>query len=465
MSNYQLSPFKPWFNVKDYGARGNRAADDTAAIQRAINAASAVHPTGLGRGGVVYFPAGYYRTTAPVVIQNVAGITLLGDGPWASLILADFDGTTVFVNGTTGSGAVSNICGYNLQITVQTNTHQVDGLDIRNCLFGEWHNVIVFGWSPDAAHLGQGIRVRGSGFITFENCQGIGAAGLEVGDNTGGLTATGPLTFIGGHYQGFPSVRMTGDWFSIKFQDCMWQTGTVAPGFPAISAVTVDANNAIPNPTAGVIFDNCHCESDFDSTNSGQTYLIGAVHSPGTVIIKGGSYWGHGTGINYRQYFCRIVSCTDFLAEGVLASKLNFLHGYDGGMFRFTAGYPAAGNKLSIIGCDKSSVTGPLYSDAAALVPAAYLEDIIDRTIRLRGSQIWTPGAIANASLVFQNVAVAGAALGDIAETSFSVSIGNLLQTAQVIGANTANVVLGNLTGGIANIGIGTSLVIVKKFI
>ena len=56
-------------------------------------------------------------------------------------------------------------------------------------------------------------------------------------------------------------------------------------------------------------------------------------------------------------------------------------------------------------------------------------------------------------------------ALGDIAETSFSVSIGNLLQTAQVIGANTANVVLGNLTGGIANIGIGTSLVIVKKFI
>lgn len=42
------------FNVKSYGATGNGATDDSAAIQNAINAADAAG------GGVVYFPAGIY---------------------------------------------------------------------------------------------------------------------------------------------------------------------------------------------------------------------------------------------------------------------------------------------------------------------------------------------------------------------------------------------------------------------
>jgi hypothetical protein len=43
-------------NVKDYGARGDGIADDTAAIQRAMNA-----------GRCALFPPGTYRTTAPLV--------------------------------------------------------------------------------------------------------------------------------------------------------------------------------------------------------------------------------------------------------------------------------------------------------------------------------------------------------------------------------------------------------------
>lgn len=39
-------------NVKDFGAKGDGVANDTTAIQSAINAASA------DRGGVVFFPAG-----------------------------------------------------------------------------------------------------------------------------------------------------------------------------------------------------------------------------------------------------------------------------------------------------------------------------------------------------------------------------------------------------------------------
>src|SRR6478735_3903658 len=44
------------YNVKDFGARGDGTADDTAAIVAAAVA-----------GGDVYFPAGRYKTTANLV--------------------------------------------------------------------------------------------------------------------------------------------------------------------------------------------------------------------------------------------------------------------------------------------------------------------------------------------------------------------------------------------------------------
>lgn len=48
-------------NVKDYGAVGDRETDDTAAIQRAIDAAARL-------GGVVVFPSGAYRITRTLVL-------------------------------------------------------------------------------------------------------------------------------------------------------------------------------------------------------------------------------------------------------------------------------------------------------------------------------------------------------------------------------------------------------------
>src|SRR5262245_44325208 len=44
-----------WKNVKDFGARGNGVADDTAAIQAAVNTT-----------GRVIFPAGSYKVTRPI---------------------------------------------------------------------------------------------------------------------------------------------------------------------------------------------------------------------------------------------------------------------------------------------------------------------------------------------------------------------------------------------------------------
>jgi Pectate lyase superfamily protein len=59
-------------SVKDFGALGNGVADDTAAIQSAIN--SVLTPT----GGGLFFPAGTYRITAKLVIPYSAGWRLFG---------------------------------------------------------------------------------------------------------------------------------------------------------------------------------------------------------------------------------------------------------------------------------------------------------------------------------------------------------------------------------------------------
>lgn len=57
-----------WLSVKDYGAVGDAITDDTTAIQAALTACPA--------GGVVYMPAGVYRTSAPVSVPPY--VTLRG---------------------------------------------------------------------------------------------------------------------------------------------------------------------------------------------------------------------------------------------------------------------------------------------------------------------------------------------------------------------------------------------------
>ncbi|MFA5292980.1 MAG: glycosyl hydrolase family 28-related protein [Phycisphaerae bacterium] len=60
-----------YFNVRDYGAAGDGIADDTSAIQAAINAVSAAGT------GVVFVPYGTYRITS--TLQLKARVSLLGD--------------------------------------------------------------------------------------------------------------------------------------------------------------------------------------------------------------------------------------------------------------------------------------------------------------------------------------------------------------------------------------------------
>lgn len=80
---FTASQLIPVFNVNAYGANGDGATNDTAAIQSAVDAANAAG------GGTVYFPAGEY-IIAPLsallpAIKIYSNITLMGEG-WKSCI-------------------------------------------------------------------------------------------------------------------------------------------------------------------------------------------------------------------------------------------------------------------------------------------------------------------------------------------------------------------------------------------
>lgn len=52
----------PWYNVKDYGAKGNKSTDDSAAIQSAIDAAPI--------NGVIFFPTGWYIVNTTLTMKK-----------------------------------------------------------------------------------------------------------------------------------------------------------------------------------------------------------------------------------------------------------------------------------------------------------------------------------------------------------------------------------------------------------
>jgi len=66
------APVPKSLNVRDFGAKGDGVADDTAAIQRALDA-------GQGNASAIHLPAGKYRITATLLVRD--GSTLIGEAP------------------------------------------------------------------------------------------------------------------------------------------------------------------------------------------------------------------------------------------------------------------------------------------------------------------------------------------------------------------------------------------------
>ena len=81
-----------YFNVKDYGAKGDGKTNDAAAIQTAANAAQTAR-------GVLYFPEGEYLVESTITLGRNDGLTLHILGDKATLVGADsLNGPILLVN-------------------------------------------------------------------------------------------------------------------------------------------------------------------------------------------------------------------------------------------------------------------------------------------------------------------------------------------------------------------------------
>jgi Pectate lyase superfamily protein len=90
-----VGPFPSWANVKtNYGAVGDGVTDDTAAIQKALNALGPNNPT-------LYFPAGTYKITATLTLAGQQYVNIIGQDPANTAIIwaGSAGGTMLYLNG------------------------------------------------------------------------------------------------------------------------------------------------------------------------------------------------------------------------------------------------------------------------------------------------------------------------------------------------------------------------------
>lgn len=229
-------------NVKDFGAVGDNVADDTAAIQAAIDACSSTVQQGAK---AIYLPAGEYRITSALSIPKEF-IEIFGDGMWASAInfgTSSSGGMTTAaiqylrpmfrdfaIRGSNSGGGIalnlSNIYGQ-VYLGSLRNIHlQSDGNAMYAPRFFSMimDNVAATSWS------GHSFVVACGPGVTWNSCYA-----LVCGAGKAGYRLTGIINMLG--CNGLNS----GDWWGIFGQDTTATDG-YQNDFPGLGTVYSDSN-------------------------------------------------------------------------------------------------------------------------------------------------------------------------------------------------------------------------------
>lgn len=186
------SKLRQILSVKDFGAVGNGVTDDTAAIQAAHDALGAA-------GGAIYFPAGYYLTSAVIISYPCL---LYGDGAMATWVIAKNAASHVFKLTGSSIDVRDMVFGANVTqsggsfINIDTTASKIN-----------IENVLMTGWYV-------GVLIQGISDISLRHCRlitGVPTTGIGISITSGILvTLTDVVTTgVGGGSSPAAGIKIT----------------------------------------------------------------------------------------------------------------------------------------------------------------------------------------------------------------------------------------------------------------
>jgi len=261
------------YNVKWWGAKGDNATNDKAAIQKAVDFVKA-----LG-SGTVYFPKGTYRVGSSVAVTEVKGHNWLGDGSDNTKITATGDFAAVQVTGMWRSvwqgimftcisavtvGAVFELDGRS------DGTFGVQGNKFINCYFhGNYASKYAIAIVRVAGGSGQGSENE------FLGCNFDGA--YEACFVCNGNNALNN-TIFGGNFQGYQKHGL---------QILAGNVNVYSVGFQSVYGYTQITNGGF--------------DIDNSNGNLGDTQIVQGCRTESLPIFQGGGSYCHMIGVAQQQ--------------------------------------------------------------------------------------------------------------------------------------------------------------------
>lgn len=400
-------------SVRDFGAVGDGVANDTAALQAALDV-----------GGLVFFPPGTYRITAGLTISP--DTILQGAGRRRAIILVD--GAVVGASLT-----------YPSKVSTNVMRVEVRGLGFRgtaNALGG--------------LHFDKGdvVTIDGCDFYDFTRVGGYGVKLTNVY-----FWHLSNSKFENIHTFGLSLVAVAG--VGCNAGICGPNNDFVGNNQALFIGTSFDRGQNI------LVFCN-----DYEGSGNGNKALdlngVEGVHIlqnyielwQGAAIAANNGLGNKRITLEQNVINANSTQVCNFNDTSVANDRI---------VFRANRFADIAGGQTCVLFGNTTNVVF-VDNDPAAGVPADLYAASPRTAQALTGTATWDPGALANGATTNTNVTVQGAAVGDACSVTFSpIGTRNMLINAHVAAANTVRVVLLNHEGAAVDLPSGTVRVWVFK--